>query len=137
MKYTISEKNIKVIQLIVVTSNPINFIKLSSDFDLCAIGFDCESEKFVNVVKKLDYNILHIQESYISIISNNTDTYSNYRAYKTAYRIIKYNSRHFYVDNWKEFLIDIRDKMFTQKVVANNHSMTGIDPPNIKNKTIK
>jgi len=40
-----------------------------------------------------------------------TDSWSNYRAVKTIGRIAKYAIRGFYVENWKDFLIEIRDKL--------------------------
>ncbi len=41
--------------------------------------------------------------------STQTDSYSTYRANKTIERMCKYIHRGFYIENWSEFLIEIRD----------------------------
>ena len=91
---------------------PDEFIKTNFDFDLCAIGFNFAKNKFVNLIEKSNYKSLYIQDTYIDkMIGKNTDSYSNYRAYKTTARIIKYINRGFEIENWKEFLLLIRDYM--------------------------
>ncbi len=99
-------------QLIVVDIDPAQFIKENFDFDLCAIGFDFASKTFVNLVDKPDYSVLSIQPSYINkMTGTQIDSYSKYRASKTIGRIDKYLYRGFQVENWKEFLIEVRDKI--------------------------
>lgn len=114
--------HLKKYQLIVIKNDPSQFIKSNFDFDLCAIGFDFATKKFINLNVKpptdssntnvINYRNLTIQDSYIiKMTGKESDGYSNYRATKTIQRIIKYAERGFYVQNWKEFLIEIRDKM--------------------------
>lgn len=111
-QYGNSKEVLKRYQLIVVDIEPDKFIRENFDFDLCAIGFDFRSRSFVNITEKPDYCVLTIQPSYINkMCCLNTDTYSKYRANKTISRIIKYLDREFYIENWKEFLIEIRDKI--------------------------
>jgi hypothetical protein len=99
-------------QLIVVDNDPIEFIKANFDFDLCTIAYSFTSDSFVNVIDKSDYSVLKIQPSYINkMCGTETDSYSEYRAKKTFERIQKYLSRGFYIENWREFLEEIRDKM--------------------------
>lgn len=99
-------------QLIVVDTDPAEFIKYNFDFDLCAIGYNFATKTFVNYVEKPNYSVLTIQPSYINkMCGSDTDSYSEYRAIKTIGRIQKYFSRGFYVENWKEFLQAIRDNM--------------------------
>ena len=99
-------------QIIVVSGNPAEFIKSNFDFDLCTIGFDFTKNAFINMITKPNYKILTIQKSYFQkMTGSEIDSYSNYRANKTIQRIKKYADRGFIIDNWKEFLIEIRDKM--------------------------
>lgn len=99
-------------QLIVVDTEPADFIKSNFDFDLCAIGYSFVTNTFVNVISKPDYSVLTIQPSYINkMCGSETDSYSEYRARKTFGRIQKYLSRGFVVSNWKEFLEAIEDSM--------------------------
>ncbi len=100
------------IQFICVDCNPVSFIKANFDFDMCAIGFDTKQEDFVNLIGKTNYRKLRITKSYINkMIGTEKDSWSNYRAIKTVGRIAKYAIRGFYVENWKDFLVEIRDKM--------------------------
>ncbi len=100
------------IQFICVDSDPVQFIKSNFDFDMCAIGFDTRREDFVNLIEKTNYRKLRITKSYISKMTGlEKDSWSNYRAIRTMGRIAKYTIRGFYVENWKDFLIEIRDKM--------------------------
>jgi hypothetical protein len=99
-------------QLIVLDSDPVEFIKNNFDFDLCAIGYSFASNSFVNHIEKPDYSVLTIQPSYINkMCGTDTDAMSEYRARRTFGRIEKYITRGFYVENWKEFLEAIRDSM--------------------------
>ena len=100
------------IQFICVNSDPAQFIKKNFDFDMCAIGFDTKQQDFVNLIGKSNYRKLRITKSYINKMTGmETDSWSNYRAVKTIGRIAKYAIRGFYVENWKDFLIEIRDKL--------------------------
>lgn len=99
-------------QIIVVSGNPAEFIKSNFDFDLCTISFDFTKNAFINMITKPNYKILTIQKSYFQkMTGSEIDSYSNYRANKTIQRIKKYADRGFIIENWKEFLIEIRDKM--------------------------
>lgn len=100
-------------QIIVTKNNPEEFIKSNFDFDLCSIGFNFQTKTFFNNdFTKPNYNIMKIQDSYISKMSGaDADSYSNYRATKTTQRLVKYIERGFYIENWREFLIEIRDKL--------------------------
>lgn len=99
-------------QLIVVDTEPADFIKNNFDFDLCAIGYSFNTQTFVNCIEKPDYSVLTIQPSYINkMCGADTDSYSGYRARKTFGRIEKYLSRGFVVSNWKEFLEAIGNNM--------------------------
>jgi len=110
--YTFTDYYNKKYQIIVVDCEPDEFIKNNFDFDLCSISFNFEKNKFVNIVEKNNYNTLTIQKSYINkIIGDNKDSYSTYRAYKTASRIIKYIKRGFEIDNWNMFLILLKNNM--------------------------
>jgi hypothetical protein len=99
-------------QLIVVSEDPANFIKDNFDFDLCAIGFDFASKSFINIIEKQNYNFIKIQQSYFDKMTGpEADSYSNYRANKTIQRIFKYAGRNFIIENWEDFLIEVRDKI--------------------------
>ncbi len=111
-KYGYPRLSWKNYQLIVVENNPIQFIKENFDFDLCAITFDFATKSFVNLIDKPDYSVLSIQPSYINkMTGTEIDSYSKYRASKTIGRINKYIERGFQVENWKEFLIEVRDNI--------------------------
>ncbi len=110
--YNWTRKKIGDIQFICVDSDPVQFIKSNFDFDMCAIGFDTRREDFVNLINKPNYRKLRITKSYINkMTGTEKDSWSNYRAVKTLCRIAKYAIRGFYVENWKDFLVEIRDKM--------------------------
>jgi len=97
-QYGYSKQVWKKYQLIVVDIEPIQFIKLNFDFDLCAIGFDFATKSFVNTIDKPDYSVLSIQPTYINkMCGEETDSYSNYRANKTINRMVKYINRGFYI----------------------------------------
>ncbi len=99
-------------QLIVVDTHPLEFIKANFDFDLCTIGYSFAAQSFINIIDKSDYSVLTIQPSYINkMCGTETDSYSEYRAKKTFTRIGKYLSRGFFIENWLEFLEEIRDTM--------------------------
>ncbi len=100
------------IQFICVDSEPAKFIKTNFDFDMCAIGFDTRKEDFINLIEKTNYRKFKITKSYINKMTGfEKDSWSNYRAIKTLGRIGKYAIRGFYVENWKDFLVEIREKM--------------------------
>jgi hypothetical protein len=92
---------------------PYNFIKDNFDFDICTSSFDFANKKFlINYKKANGFDNMRIQDSYIEkMTGSKTDSYSTYRANKTIERMCKYIQRGFYIENWKEFLIEIRDKM--------------------------
>ncbi len=99
--------------IFVNNENPYNFIKDNFDFDICTSSFDFANKKFIiNYKKPNGFDNMRIQDSYIEkMTGSQTDSYSTYRANKTIERMRKYIERGFYIENWKEFLIEIRDKM--------------------------
>ncbi len=103
-----------VFQVIFVnTLQPYDFITDNFDFDICTSSFDFASKKFrIKYTKNQGFQNMRIQDSYINkMTGTDTDSYSNYRANKTIERMCKYIERGFTIENWKEFLIEIRDKM--------------------------
>ncbi len=107
---------IKVVECQVIfvnDENPYNFIKDNFDLDICTSSFDFANKKFIINYKKANgFDNMRIQDSYIEkMTGSQTDSYSTYRANKTIERICKYIERGFCVENWREFLIEIRDKM--------------------------
>ncbi len=99
--------------IFVNTLQPYDFITDNFDFDICTSSFDFSTKKFrIGYTKKQGFQNMRIQDSYINkMTGTETDSYSNYRANKTIERMCKYIERGFVIENWKEFLIEIRDKM--------------------------
>lgn len=99
--------------IFVNTFQSYDFITDNFDFDICTSSFDFASKKFlINYTKNQGFKNMRIQDSYINkMTGTETDSYSNYRANKTIERMHKYIERGFTIENWKEFLIEIRDKM--------------------------
>ncbi len=92
---------------------PYNFVKNNFDFDICTTSFDFSNKKFlINYKKSNGFDSMRILDTYINkMTGSQTDSYSTYRANKTIERMRKYIERGFYIENWREFLIEIRDKM--------------------------
>lgn len=100
--------------IFVNTLQPYDFVVDNFDFDICTSSFDFASNKFrIGYIKNQGFQNMRIQDSYINkMTGSETDSYSNYRANKTIERMCKYIERGFTIENWKEFLIEIRDKMY-------------------------